>query len=343
MNALNDWVAEKIAAPGTNASELRDKLDAHRLKMLRETLRFAGKSRYYGEMLHGFCENSASVDEVLRSLPFTTPADLVRESTSFLAASPSEAARVVTLNSSGTTGAAKRIFFSAAEMEDTADFFDFGMREIARGCSKVMIFMRGAGLPGGVCDLLTRGLARFGVRGIAYGEVRDAQRARAALLESGAECAVGIASQMLEIAALGGVQPQLKSLLLSADAIPTETVAMLEKSWGCNVFSHYGMTETCFGGAVDCARHDGMHMREPDMIFEIIDPVTGEVLPDGERGEIVLTTLTRRVMPLIRYRTGDVSRIVPGECACGCILRRLDHVTGRAKAYPERVIPRDLS
>jgi phenylacetate-coenzyme A ligase PaaK-like adenylate-forming protein len=73
-----------------------------------------------------------------------------------------------------------------------------------------------------------------------------------------------------------------------------------------------------------------MHIREPDLLFEIIDPVSGEVLPDGELGEIVLTTLTRRCMPLIRYRTGDISRILTGECPCGCILKRLDNVQGHA-------------
>ena len=193
-----------------------------------------------------------------------------------------------------------------------------------------MIFMRGENAPDGVCGLLKRALSRFDSEGIAYGFVHDAESARRALLDSGADCAVGVASQMAAIAALGGAQPKLRRLLLAADNIPKDAVEMLKSAWGCEVFSHFGMTETCFSGAVDCQEHSGMHICEPDFIFEIVDPVTGEQQPDGAWGEIVLTTLSRRAMPLIRYRTGDMSRILTHTCACGCELKRLDAVIGRA-------------
>ena len=73
-----------------------------------------------------------------------------------------------------------------------------------------------------------------------------------------------------------------------------------------------------------------MHIRERDVLVEIVDPATGAVLPAGEEGEVVVTTLRREALPVIRYRTGDISRIVPDECPCGGSLRRLDRVHGHA-------------
>jgi phenylacetate-coenzyme A ligase PaaK-like adenylate-forming protein len=331
-NPLTEWLSRKIGAGAPS----RGLIDAFQVEKLRETLSLAARGSFYRERLRGFAPPRGGAPDILQALPFTYPRELRAGSLSFLCVPPSEASRVVTLGTSGTTGNPKRVYFSPDEIESTVDFFDFGMRNIARPGGRVMIFMRGAGAPDGVCDTLTRGLRRFGCEGIAFGEVSSLgpvsspEAARRALMESGADCAVGTAAQMLQIASLPGMQPRLRSLLLSADNIPAAAVLRLKNAWGCDVFSHFGMTETCFGGAVDCPRHSGMHIREPDMIFEIIDPATGERLPDGERGEIVLTTLTRRCMPLIRYRTGDISRLLTGPCPCGCALKRLGSVEGHA-------------
>ena len=89
------------------------------------------------------------------------------------------------------------------------------------------------------------------------------------------------------------------------------------------------MTEMGLGGGVDCRVRADYHLREADLLFEIIDPDSGMVVPEGERGEVVFTTLTRSAMPLVRYRTGDISRFVPGDCPCGTALRRMAHVDGR--------------
>jgi phenylacetate-coenzyme A ligase PaaK-like adenylate-forming protein len=80
---------------------------------------------------------------------------------------------------------------------------------------------------------------------------------------------------------------------------------------------------------VDCAAHDGYHLREADLYFEIVSPANGAPAGPGEYGEVVFTTLTRRGMPLIRYRTGDISRLLPGRCACGSLVQRLERVRHR--------------
>jgi phenylacetate-coenzyme A ligase PaaK-like adenylate-forming protein len=103
----------------------------------------------------------------------------------------------------------------------------------------------------------------------------------------------------------------------------------LEESWGCRVFEHYGSTELGLGGAVQCEAFGGLHVREADLLFEVVDPSTGRPVLDGVEGELVATTLTREGMPLIRYRTGDLVRMSVDPCPCGSVLRCLERVTGR--------------
>jgi len=99
---------------------------------------------------------------------------------------------------------------------------------------------------------------------------------------------------------------------------------------GVEIFDIYGLTEIYGPGiGISCKEHNGMHMWEDFVYCEIIDPKTGEVLPDGEEGELVLTTLRKQGAPLIRYRTHDITRILPGDCACGSPHVRLDIITGR--------------
>jgi phenylacetate-coenzyme A ligase PaaK-like adenylate-forming protein len=121
----------------------------------------------------------------------------------------------------------------------------------------------------------------------------------------------------------------MRTVLLTAEYVSDEALAYVKDAWQCEAFEHYGMTEMGLGGAMSCAAHIGYHPREADMIFEIIDPDSGEPLPEGEPGEVVFTTLTRTAMPLIRYRTGDISRWIPGACPCGSVLKRLDRVRDR--------------
>jgi phenylacetate-coenzyme A ligase PaaK-like adenylate-forming protein len=99
------------------------------------------------------------------------------------------------------------------------------------------------------------------------------------------------------------------------------------------VFNHYGATEMGLGGGVECEAHRGFHLREADIYFEIVNPETGEPVSDGEYGEVVFSTLTRHGMPLIRYRMGDRSRFIVGECPCRTKLRTLEKVRGRFSGF----------
>ena len=105
----------------------------------------------------------------------------------------------------------------------------------------------------------------------------------------------------------------------------------LEKGAGIEAFDIYGLSEIIGPGvAIECNQHKGMHIFEDHFYPEIIDPDTCEVLPDGETGELVLTTLSKYAMPMIRYRTRDITRIITEKCACGRTLRRIDRISSRS-------------
>ena len=105
----------------------------------------------------------------------------------------------------------------------------------------------------------------------------------------------------------------------------------IEELFGVKAYNSYGLSEVCGPGVgFECLEQDGIHLWEDHFLVEIIDPETGEVLPPGEEGELVLTTLKREAVPLLRYRTGDLTRILPGKCPCGRTHVRIDRIKGRA-------------
>ena len=99
---------------------------------------------------------------------------------------------------------------------------------------------------------------------------------------------------------------------------------------GSRLFPHYGSREMALGGAICCPAHEGMHLRENHVIAEIVGE-DGLPLPRGELGELVITTIGMEAMPLIRYRTGDYTRILPEPCPCGSPVLRLDSVCRRSE------------
>ena len=104
----------------------------------------------------------------------------------------------------------------------------------------------------------------------------------------------------------------------------------IQDEMGIQIYDIYGLTEIYGPGiGISCDAHAGMHIWDDYIYMEIIDPQTGEVLPDGEVGELVLTTLRKQGAPLIRYRTHDLTRIIPGTCPCGSRFPRIDTLVGR--------------
>jgi phenylacetate-coenzyme A ligase PaaK-like adenylate-forming protein len=339
---MDGWICRKIGLPA-GAPLTRAAIEGYQLEMLRRTLLMAkSRSPYYRETLAGVDPGSDVTGlEDLRKIPFTSEADLRANGRLMACVPQSEVSRIVTLDTSGSAGAPKRIFFTEGDQELTIDFFHHGMKNLVDETDTVLIMLP-CMAPGSVGDLLRTGLGRGGVNAVPFGPVpraddsRDAE-ALAAMRSSGATSIVGGPK---EVARLARSSPEagaaVRTVLLSTEYVSDGDRSDIERLWGCRVFEHYGSTECGLGGAVSCHVRQGYHPREADLIFEIIHLEKGEAAPDGEWGEVVFTTVTREAMPFIRYRTGDVSRWIPGPCGCGSVLRRLDRVRERAAVKNRR-------
>jgi phenylacetate-CoA ligase len=124
---------------------------------------------------------------------------------------------------------------------------------------------------------------------------------------------------------------KLKRAYMGAEPYTEETKNKIEKILKVKVYNSYGLTEMNGPGvAFECEYQDGMHLWEDSYFMEIVDPKTNRPLPDGETGELILTTLTREGMPIIRYRTRDITAIIPEKCKCGRTHRRIMRIKGRA-------------
>ena len=143
------------------------------------------------------------------------------------------------------------------------------------------------------------------------------------------------AGRLYEVMAEMGIDPQkdtrLKTLVIGAEPHSEEQRRRIEQMLGVRAYNSFGMSEMCGPGvAFECQEQNGMHIWEDYYIVEVVDPVTLEPVPEGEVGELVLTTINREAMPLLRYRTRDLTRILPGECPCGRRHKRLDRMKGRS-------------
>lgn len=140
----------------------------------------------------------------------------------------------------------------------------------------------------------------------------------------------GYLQHLLEfISAQEIVQMNVQKAITGGEVLTHEFQKLAKEQYGIEVFNFYGMTEFAGHIASECEYHQGLHINEDYFYVEIIDPKTGKTISDGEYGEVVVTNLKREAMPLIRYRTGDIAKIIPEKCSCGRTHRRLESITHR--------------
>ena len=142
-------------------------------------------------------------------------------------------------------------------------------------------------------------------------------------------------------------QLQLKKGVIGSERWGEKMRARIKDELGIQIYDIYGLTEVYGPGiGISCDAECGMHYWDDYLYLEIVDPETGEPVPDGEFGEIVITTLVKEGAPLIRFRTHDISRILPGECPCGSPFPRIDAIGGRSddmmKIKGVNVFPRQI-
>ena len=259
----------------------------------------------------------------LKTLPFTTESDLAQKGGRMLLCSQGEIQRIISEQTSGTTGAGKRVFYTEGDCEHTIELFMAGLGEFIYPGSRTMVAMPFSG-PFGLGELIAEAIRRIGAHPLLTGNNKTYGELKTILEEEQPDTYVGMPTALLSMLRMCG-KGSIKRALVSGDACPETVMNAIEKILETQLWPHYGSREMGLGGAICCAAHDGMHMRENHCIMEIIDE-KGNVLPDGEWGELVITTIGMEAQPLIRYRTGDCTRIIPGRCICGSEVKRLDFV-----------------
>ena len=237
--------------------------------------------------------------------------------------------------SSGTTGVATVGGYTEHDLEIWGDCFARGIEFADGGLDDVCHICYGYGL-------FTGGLgAHYG--SIAAGcttipmSAGNTERQIRVLREMGSTilcCTPSYAMHIADTAIEMGLDPAkdftLRAGIHGAEPFSDNFRADLEKKLNYKVLDVYGLTETMGPGvAIECLEQDGLHLAEDHFFAEIINPETGERVPDGEWGELVLTSVDREAVPVVRYRTRDITRIIPGDCACGRTHRRIDRLHGR--------------
>ena len=315
---LDTWIETTERIPHLT----RENLEQLQLCRLNETLkRLKDRDGFYKD----YPEKLDSLAD-LRNLPLTTAEDLSAHPGKFLLTSQSEVSRVISGATSGTTGPAKRVFYTERDTEQTIGLFTAGISEMLAAGEKCFIAFPFTG-PFGLGDLIAQAVERLGGIPIKAGFGQTWGEMLTLLEETQSETYIGFPVTLLSLARLYGKDFPVKRALVSGDACPKGVMEELEMALGSKLYPHYGSRECGLGGAVTCPAFEGMHLRENHIIPEIIDE-QGNVLPDGEYGELVISTIGADAMPLIRYRTGDYTRILP-QCPCAGVTKRLDTVSRR--------------
>lgn len=287
---------------------------------------------FYAEKLKGIDIDAIQSQEDFESLPFTWKGDLREAYPLGLQAVPD--AEIVRIHSSsGTTGTPVIIPYTKEDVDDWAEMF--------RRCYEtagVTPFDRIQITPG--YGLWTAGIGfqngaeRLGAMAIPMGPGNTDKQLRMMMdLRSSVLCATSSYALLLaeEIARRGiGEKIHLRKGIIGSERWGEKMRMRIARELGVQLYDIYGLTEVYGPGiGISCEHACGMHMWDDYLYFEIVDPKTGRVLPDGEIGELVITTLKKRGAPLIRYRTHDLTRILKGDCPCGSRYPRIDTILGR--------------
>ena len=315
----------------------RPEIEALQLERLQKTVRHCMNSPFYKKRFeeNGLTPESIKSLDDLKKIPFTTKQDL-RDNYPFgIASVPLEKA-VRLHSSSGTTGNPTVILHTQKDLDEWANAVARCLHMV--GLRPGDVFQNSSGY-----GMFTGGL------GFQYGAERlgmltvpaaagNTKRQLKFITDFGTTALHAIPSyvtRMYEVMQDMGIDPRrdtkLKTLVIGAEPHSEEQRRRIEEMMGVKAYNSFGMSEMCGPGvAFECQEQNGLHIWEDYYIVEIIDPETLEPVPEGEVGELVLTTINREAMPLLRYRTRDLTRILPGECPCGRHHARLDRMKGRS-------------
>ena len=315
----------------------RPEIEKLQLERLKKTVNHCMNSPFYKkrfEEINLKPEDIQTLDD-LRKIPFTTKQDL-RDTYPFgIASVPLEKATRLH-SSSGTTGNPTVILHTQKDLDEWANAVARCLHMV--GLRPTDVFQNSSGY-----GMFTGGLGfQYGAERLGMFTVPAAagntKRQIKFMTDFGTTALHAIpsyAARIYEVMEEMGVDPRrdtkLKTLIIGAEPHSEEQRRRIEEMLGVKAYNSFGMSEMCGPGvAFECTEQNGLHIWEDYYIVEIVDPETLEPVPEGEVGELVLTTINREAMPLLRYRTRDLTRVLPGECPCGRHHKRLDRMKGRS-------------
>ncbi len=313
----------------------REELEKLQLRRLRRTLRHILENNpTYAARFGDLAPEDLKDLSDIKQLPFITK-DELREAYPFKLACASKEDFVRFHMSSGTTGTPVINPYTRSDVEQWSEIMARCLSAATLTHKDVLQITPGFGLFNGGFGF-HYGAERIGCFVVPIGPGRTLMQLKF-IRDFGTTALAAISSyplRLIEVAKSEGFdfsQTKLRVGIFGAEVWSDETRKFIEKELGIETFDIIGMTETGgVGLGIDCVAHSGIHVWEDHYLIEIVDPETGEILPDGEEGELVVTTLTREGLPLVRYRTRDITKILSrGRCTCGRTMLRLARIKGR--------------
>ncbi|MBO4735258.1 MAG: phenylacetate--CoA ligase [Paludibacteraceae bacterium] len=315
----------------------REQIDALQVERLQATIRHCMNSPFYKKKFEemGIKPEDIKTPADVRKLPFTTKQDL-RDNYPFGLASVPLDKCVRLHSSSGTTGNPTVVLHSQKDLDEWANavarcLWMVGLRpnDVFQNSSGYGMFTGGLGFQYGA-----ERLGMLTVPAAAGNTLRQIKF----ITDFGTTAIHAVPSYLTRIKEVmdqQGIDPRkdtkLKVLAIGAEPHSEEQRKRIENMFGVKAYNSFGMSEMCGPGvAFECKEQNGLHFWEDYYIVEIVDPETLEPVPDGEIGELILTTINREAMPLIRYRTRDLTRVLGRTCPCGRNHIRLDRMKGRS-------------
>jgi phenylacetate-CoA ligase len=332
---LERWIYDQIG----EGSDIK----AFKLSRLRSVLDYVSKeSPFYRHLFNANAIKPSGIrsSDDLAIVPFTTPDDLREKAYRFPCVSLSRVKRVFSLYTAGTSAAPKIVFFSQEDLDRITDYMGAAMKSVAESGRvstqgfKVYILLPD-GKPESQQKMLAKGVEKIGAVPILGNLAMTTEEQLERIEQSRPDVLFGPVSRVYRITQEGKDSHDLhelgiKILFITSEYVPLSMRRRLEDVWKGEVFTHYGMTEMGWAGGIESESHDGFYFNEADFLLEIVDPDTGVPLRNGEEGELVLTTLNRDTMPLIRYKTGDLGRLIEASRKPGAPrLQRLDSLIKR--------------
>lgn len=312
-------------------------LDRYELSKLKKTISYSYEtSTFYHDFFkkHDLKPRDIKSFKDMTKIPYTNPEDLQNNPKSFFAVPEEQFITVFT--TSGTTGKPKKAYFTKNDIDKTIKSMSSGLKIMYNVTSKDVVRMSfevGYGIEiWGNRYCLEQAFQRIGALTIATSRlsveeeleiIKDYKPTILMDVTSRINYLTREMSKICDLKKLG-----IKKILTGAEPTPSSLRKEFEKSWKCDVIIGYGLTEVGTTVAGECDKKCGMHLCELNFLTEVVDPKTGEQLPDGETGQLIFTTYDREGMPLIRYNSHDLGRIIPGLCSCGLPLKRIE-IKGR--------------